>query len=114
VASTPHTGGYPPAAEVYPENGNPVGSNQNQWFDFAVSGSGFTICNVAEGACLTDGGGVVDIGQGDDEWSVTPFDLGYAVQDTRSGNYMGAIPSSSQANIPMSATPVEINLIPAS
>ena len=49
--------GYPPAAETYPENGNPVGSNLFQQFNFVPSGSGFTICNVQNGACLTLGCG---------------------------------------------------------
>jgi hypothetical protein len=56
--------GLPPAAEAFPENGNPIGANPWQQFTFAASGSRFTICDVANGACLTDDGGAVEIGLG--------------------------------------------------
>jgi hypothetical protein len=106
--------GYPPAAEAYLENGSPVGSNPSQEFTFAASGSNFTICNVQEGACLTDGGSVVDIGQGTDTWLATPSGSGYTLMNTRTGKYMGAIPSVSRGNIPMSSTPVALTLTPES
>ena len=100
--------GYPPAAEAYPNN------QPNPWqqFKFAVSGGAFTICNVESGACLTDGSSVVDIGQGTDSWMVTSSGSGWTLQNTRTGKYMGAVPSVSRGNIPMSITPVSINLGP--
>jgi hypothetical protein len=106
--------GYPPAAEAFVENGSPVGSNPAQQFKFAGSGADFTICNVLEGACLTDGGGVVDIGQGTDTWLATPSGSGYTLQNTRTGNYMGAVPTVSRGSVPMSSTAVAIPLTPES
>ena len=106
--------GYPPAAEAFVENGSPVGTNPAQQFKFAGSGEDFTICNVLEGACLTDGGGVVDIGQGTDTWLATPSGSGYTLKNTRTGNYMGAVPSVSRGNVPMSSTAVAIPLTPES
>jgi hypothetical protein len=102
--------GFPPAAEAYAENGSPVGSNPSQQFKFAGSGGDFTICNVLVGACLTDGGSVVDIGQGTDTWLATPSGSGYTLKNTRTGNYMGAIPNVSRGNVPMSSTAVAIPL----
>jgi hypothetical protein len=102
--------GFPPAAEAYAENGSPIGTNPSQEFKFAASGSDFTICNVQNGACLTDGGTVVDIGQGTDTWLATPSGSGYTLKNTRTGNYMGAIPGVSRGNIPMSSTAVAIPL----
>jgi len=98
--------GFPPAAEAYPNN------QPNSWqqFNFAPSGGAFTICNVKSGACLTDGGSVVDIGQGTDTWLVTSSGSGWTLNDTRTGKYMGPVPSVSQGKIPMSLTPVSINL----
>jgi hypothetical protein len=102
--------GFPPAAETYQENGSPVGSNSSQEFKFAASGTDFTICNVQEGACLTDGGSVVDIGQGTDTWLVAPSGSGYTLMNTRTGKYMGAVPSVSRGNIAMSSSPVVLTL----
>jgi hypothetical protein len=102
--------GFPPAAEAYAENGSPLGSSPAQQFRFAASGSDFTICNVQEGACLTDGGSVVDIGQGTDTWLATPSGSGYTLKNTRTGNYMGVVPSVSRGNVPMSATVVAVPL----
>jgi hypothetical protein len=102
--------GYPPAAEAYQENGSPVGSNASQEFKFAASGTDFTICNVQQAACLTDGGSVVDIGQGTDTWLATPSGSGYTLMNTRTGKYMGAVPSVSRGTIPMSSSPVVLTL----
>jgi hypothetical protein len=101
--------GWPPAAEAYSNN------QPNPWqqFKFVPLGGAFTICNVNSGACLTDGGSVVDIGQGTDTWLVNSSGSGWSLQDTRTGKYMGAIPSVSRGSIPMSTTPVSINLGPA-
>ena len=100
--------GWPPAAEAYSNN------QPNPWqqFKFVPSGGAFTICNVNSGACLTDGGSVVDIGQGTDTWLVNSSGSGWTLQDTRTGQYMGAVPSVSRGNIPMSITPVSIKLGP--
>src|ERR1700737_1353013 len=100
--------GWPPAAEAYSNN------QPNPWqqFKFVPSGGAFTICNVNSGACLTDGGSVVDIGQGTDTWLVNSSGSGWTLQDTRTGQYMGAVPSVSRGNIPISITPVSIKLGP--
>jgi hypothetical protein len=98
--------GFPPAAETYIDNQ----PNPYQQFILAPSGSNYTICNVQNGACLTDGGTVVDIGQGTDTWAVNQSGDGWTLQDTRTGQYMGAIPSTLEANIPMSSTPVTVPL----
>ena len=100
--------GWPPEAEAYLNN------QPNTWqqFNFMPSGGAFTICNVNSGACLTDGGSVVDIGQGTDTWLVTSSGSGWTLQNTRTGKYMGAVPSVSRGNIPMSSKPVSINLGP--
>ena len=100
--------GWPPAAEAYPNN------QPNPWqqFKFVPSGGAFTICNVVSGACLTDGGSVVDIGQGTETWAILPVSGGsWTLQDTRTGQYMGAVPSVSRASIPMSSSAVSLNLI---
>ena len=55
----------PPAAESYIDNQ----PKPYQQFIFAPSGSNYTICNVQNGACLTDGGNLLDIGQGTDTWA---------------------------------------------
>jgi hypothetical protein len=102
--------GYPPAAEAYVRNGSPVGTNPNQEFNFAASGSDFTICDVGNGACLTDGGSVVDIGQGKDTWLITKSGSGWTLKNTRTSKYMGAIPSVDRQNIPMSSTAVVLTL----
>jgi hypothetical protein len=102
--------GYPPAAEANAENGNPLGTNQSQWFTFAAFGSNYTICNVRNGACLTDGGSTLDIGQGTDPWAVNASGSGYTVQNIRTGQYIGAIPTVTRGNVPMSSTPVSIAL----
>ena len=98
--------GYPPAAESYIDNQ----PNPYQQFIFAPSGSNYTICNVQNGACLTDGGNLLDIGQGIDTWAEVPFGSGWSLQDTRTGQYMGAIPSTLGGNIPMSSTPVSLSI----
>jgi hypothetical protein len=98
--------GFPPAAETYLY----YQTNPYQQFIFAPSGTNYTICNVESGACLTDGGNVVDIGQGTDTWAVTQSGSGWTLQDTRTGQYMGAIPLTSESNIPMSSTPVTVSL----
>ena len=98
--------GYPPAAESYIDNQ----PNPYQQFIFAPSGSNYTICNVQNGACLTDGGNLLDIGQGTDTWAEVPFGSGWSLQDTRTGQYMGAIPSTLGGNIPMSSTPVSLSI----
>jgi Glycosyl hydrolases family 16 len=98
--------GFPPAAETYLY----YQINPYQQFMFAPSGNDYTICNVQNGACLTDGGAVVDIGQGTDTWAVTQSGAGWTLQDTRTGQFMGAIPTSSESNIPMSATAVTLSL----
>ena len=105
--------GYPAAAEAFPRNGSPAGTNPWQWYDFASAGDGFTICNHENGACLSDGGAVVDQGKTADVWEVVPFDSGYSLQDTRTGNYMGAVPDASRAAIPMSSAVVMETLTPA-
>src|SRR5207249_4337209 len=102
--------GWPPVAEANAENGSPVGSNPAQWFKFAASGSNFTICNVQNGACLTDAGSTVDIGQGTDSWAITTNGSGYSIKNTRTGRYMGAIPTVTRGNVPTSSTPVSIAL----
>jgi hypothetical protein len=108
--------GYPAAAEAFPRNGlngSPAGTNPWQWYDFASAGDGFTICNHENGACLSDGGATVDQGKTADVWEVVPFDSGYSLQDTRTGNYMGAVPDASRAAIPMSSAVVMESLTPA-
>lgn len=102
--------GFPPAAEANAENGSPVGSNPAQWFLFTASGTNYSICDVQNGACLTDGGSSVDIGQGTDIWSVNSVGSGYTVQNTRTGRYIGAIPTITRASVPISATAVTITL----
>ena len=102
--------GFPPVAEAFPENGNPIGANPSQQFTFAASGSSFTICDVVTGACLTDGGSVVAIGQGTDTWAVARHGAGWSIQNTRTGGYMGAIPDVSRGNVPMSSTGIAISL----
>jgi hypothetical protein len=97
--------GFPAVAETYLY----YQTNPYQQFIFAPSGNNYTICNVANGACLTDGGTVVDIGQGTDTWTVTQSGAGWTLQDTRTGQFMGAIPSSG-SNIPMSAIAVTLSL----
>jgi hypothetical protein len=98
--------GFPPAAETYIDSQ----PNPYQQFIFAPSGRDYTICGVQSGACLTDGGTVVDIGQGTDSWALTQSGAGWTLQDARTGHYMGAIPSASESNVPMSSTPVTIFL----
>jgi hypothetical protein len=102
--------GFPPQAEAYAKNGSPIGTNPSQEFKFAASGSDFTICDVQNGACLTDGGSDVDIGQGTDTWLITASGSGWTVKNTRTGRYMGAIPSVSRGNIPMSSTAVSLTI----
>jgi hypothetical protein len=102
--------GFPPAAEAFVKNGSPVGSNPSQQFNFAASGTSFTICDVANGACLTDGGSLVDIGQGTDTWLITRSGSGWTIKNTRTGRYMGAIPSVSRGNVPISSTAVTITI----
>jgi hypothetical protein len=102
--------GYPPAAEAYTKNGSPIGTNPSQEFNFVASGSDFTICDVANGACLTDGGGLVDIGQGTDLWLITASGAGWTLKNTRTGKYMGAIPSVARGNIPVSSTAVALTI----
>ena len=102
--------GNPPQAEAFPKNGSPLGTNPSQEFKFAASGSNFTICNVPDGACLTDGGSDVDIGQGTDTWLITASGSGWTVKNTRTGMYMGAIPSVSRGNIPMSSAAVPLTI----
>jgi hypothetical protein len=102
--------GFPPAAEAFPENGTPIGANPWQQFTFAASGSRFTICDVTKGACLTDGGGAVEIGQGTDTWAVAQDGAGWSIRDTRTGRYMGVIPDVSRGNVPMASSAIAISL----
>ena len=106
--------GFPAAAEAY-QNNQP---NPSQQYVVAPSGTGFTICNYnvektsGTPVCLTDGGTVVDQGQGNDVWTIASVGSQWTLQNQRTGKYMGAVPSVSRSNIPMSITPVSINLGP--
>jgi hypothetical protein len=84
-----------------------TGNTYQQW-QFTASGGGFTICNVGDGAgsaCLSDGGGTLQIGTSTDVWSVTPSSSGYALQDQRTGLYVSdpSTPGDS-AIVPTSST----------
>lgn len=95
--------GFPPDARVY-QNNQP---NTSQQYTFAPVSGGYSICNTANPACLTDGAdNLVQQGQGTDTWAVTPNGSGWSIRNTRTNRYMGAIPSVAQANVPMSATAV--------
>jgi len=112
--------GYPPTAYSYPLNDTPSGTNPFQEFNVAVSGAGFTLCNVkattstGAQACLSDGGsnGLLDIGQGVDVWDITPNGTGWNIKCERTGKYIGTISSGSKITVPMSATPISVPLIP--
>jgi hypothetical protein len=70
--------------EVWTLNNGP----DQQW-QFTASGSGFTICNVGvPNACLSDGGGTLDIGVGQDVWTVTTSGSGYTIQSQNTGRFV--------------------------
>lgn len=85
-------------------------SNTYQQWQFATSGSGFTICNVGAGAsaCLSDGGSALDIGVGKTVWTVAPSGLGYTIQSQSSQHYIGdaASPGDGAAVVVSSATTI--------
>src|SRR3984893_13019972 len=99
--------GWPPAAEAYSNN------QPNPWqqFKFVPSGGAFTICNVNSCACLTGGSRLCDIGWVSDTWLVNSSGSGWTLQDTRTGQYMGAVPSVSRASIPMTSSPVSLTTL---
>ena len=67
-----------------------AGNTYQQW-QFAASGSGFTICNVGDGgkACLSDGGSTLAIGVATDVWTVAAGGgSGYTLQDQKTGRFI--------------------------
>jgi hypothetical protein len=72
-----------------------VAGNTFQEWQFAASGSGYTICNVGDGSgiCLSDGGSNLDIGVGTDVWTITPSRSGYTLLNQRTGRYISDPPS---------------------
>jgi hypothetical protein len=83
-------------------------SNTYQQWQFTAKGSGFTICNVGDGAgiCLSDGGTNLEIGAATDAWTVIPAGAGYTLQNQRTGRYVSdpASPGDGEA-VPVSPTP---------
>jgi hypothetical protein len=99
--------GFPPDARVY-QNNQP---NTSQQYNFAPVTGGFTICDVANSSCLTDGSdSLVNQGQGTDTWIPTQSGSQWILQNVRTGRYIGTLPTTQQANIQMSTAPVAIPL----
>ena len=99
--------GFPVAAQTYAIN-----SGLGQQYTITPSGTGYTLCNPNYGnACLTDGGTVVDQGQGTDVWTITAAGAQWTLQNQRTSRYMGVVPQANNQQIPMSATAVTNPLI---
>jgi hypothetical protein len=65
-------------------------SNSYQQWQFTVSGSGFTICNIGDGTgvCLSDGGLALAVGKAKDVWTVAPSGSGYTIQNQSTQRYV--------------------------
>ena len=83
-----------------------AGNTYQQW-QFTASGNGFSICNVGDGgkACLSDGGGSLAIGVGQDVFDVAVSGSGYTLHDERTGRYItDAASPANGAQVPTSST----------
>jgi hypothetical protein len=94
--------GFPKDVRAYLNNQ----PNPQEKYTFTPIAGGYSICNTAQPACLTDGSdSLVNQGQGTDAWVLSRNGSGWSIRNARTKRYMGAIPRVPQGNVPMRFTP---------